>query len=335
MRQPPLSVHVGKTRVVLLCGFLGSGKTTLVNYILKSNSNLSSVVVIVNEFGKLGIDKEIIMHQENEIVELTSGCICCTLVMDLKKCLLETIQRHKPRILLIEASGVADPYGVKKVFDDLEIQQSYFLEKTVTVLDADCWRIRSVFGELFFRQLQTANLILLNKTDLMEQKTLKQTIQQLGENYPHAHIVPTTYSRVELETMIGKQGKTSAVALPDGISTPVSLAYSENRPLFPGKDMNLKVGKMAFSTFSFEEDTPLDKNALIHLLNHLPIQVFRIKGLVKFKSHVESLNHVGGRSHWTKWRKKSETRLVIIGWGLDKDAILTRLKNCLTTGDNQ
>jgi len=320
MNQPDPSFSSKKTRAVLVSGFLGSGKTTLINYILQNRSDLAGVLVIVNEFGKLGIDSELILHSENDVVELTSGCICCTLVMDLKKCLLSVIPRFRPKIVLMEASGVADPFGVITLFNNPEVQQLCRLDNIITVLDADCWHMRSVFGELFFNQLQAANLIIVNKTDLIKQETLDETIQQLRGNFPYADIAHTSYCRVDIQNM----GARDAQASPSTAEYRISASNSRNHNgLFHA---SLKKNKL--TTFVFETKTPLDKKALKRIMSHLPVNVFRVKGFVKFKDHVALLNHTGGKSQWIRWEGHSHTRLTLIGWDIDQNDILNKLERC-------
>ena len=320
--------EAGEIRAILISGFLGSGKTTLINHFLKNSPDLSGVIVVVNEFGKLGIDSELILHDKNGLVELTSGCICCTLVMDLKKCLMETIPHLRPRVVMIEASGVADPLGVITLFKDPEIEKLYMLDKIITVLDADCWRMRSVFGKLFFSQLKAANIMLVNKTDLMEQEALNATIQQLNEKYPRSDIIPTKYCAVDIGSIVGDDGEPPIRETASGISISDSRQKKEEGQASHG-DIVSSMTKGTLSTFSFQEKGYVDKKALIRVIELLPAKVFRIKGFVKFKDRVEILNHVRGKSHWESWEGKSSTRLVIIGWDLDQADLRNRLKSCL------
>ena len=320
--------NYGETRVILISGFLGSGKTTLINHILKNSPDLSGVIVVVNEFGKLGIDRDLILHKKDGIVELTSGCICCTLVMDLKKCLLEAIPRYRPRIIILEASGVADPSGVIRLFRDPEINNLYRLDKIVTVLDADCWRMRRVFGALFFSQLQAADLMLVNKTDLIEQEILELTIRQLREKYPGSNILPTNYCAVDIEKIVGDDGGPPIREDPSGISLLDSGQNREKARACCGvKVSSMKRGTL--STFSFQEKGDLDKKAFSSVIENLPPNVFRIKGFVKFQDRTETLNHVGGKSHWTSCKGKSDTRLTIIGWDIDQVDLSSQMKRCL------
>ncbi len=138
-----------KIEIILLTGFLGSGKTTLLKRILSWETDLSGTVVIVNEFGDVGIDGALLKTSGSDVVEMNSGCICCTLSADLKQSLERIRKELKPTRIMIESSGVADPTAISSVLSETDMRRYMALEKIIAVLDADCWAAREVFGPLF------------------------------------------------------------------------------------------------------------------------------------------------------------------------------------------
>ncbi len=150
MKNAEHSENVPKTSVILLSGFLGAGKTTLLKQILSWDSDLSGTVVIVNEFGEVGIDGSLLKDTGSNVVELTSGCICCTLSSDLKQSLEKIHEDLKPKRVLIESSGVADPTAIRSVLSEGSLSRCMHLQKIITVLDAELWEAREAFGPLFF-----------------------------------------------------------------------------------------------------------------------------------------------------------------------------------------
>jgi G3E family GTPase len=132
----PSSDLPGKASVLLLSGFLGAGKTTLLKRILSWQTDLTDTVVLVNEFGEVGIDGALLEVSGSGVVELTSGCICCTLSADLKQSLHAIWDRFQPRRIFIESTGAADPNGVIEVLMNEDLAGLLTIEKIVTVLDA-------------------------------------------------------------------------------------------------------------------------------------------------------------------------------------------------------
>lgn len=324
-----MSDQKNKIQAILISGFLGSGKTTLINQIITSGLDLSGVVIIVNEFGQLGIDGQLILRQGNEVIELTSGCICCTLAIDLKQRLLDIYRQYHAGIVLIEASGVADPFGIQDIFDDPDIQSLFSLENIVTILDANTWRIRSVFGDLFVKQLQAADLILFNKIDLLEPETLRTTLQQLRHDYLDTRIVPTMQCRVDSAVLFAERESVSTLNVSHGMTAAYDRQHSDEQPLKTHNESDSELPKLRFSSFVFQATEPFDKNAFDHFLEKLPIEVFRIKGPVFFPNQLKMLNHVGGQNTWTTWHGKPETHLAFVGWDMDTDAMNETLSKCI------
>lgn len=169
--------------VTVLTGYLGAGKTTLLNHILTAEHG-KKVAVIVNEFGEIGIDQQLVINADEEIFEMNNGCICCTVRGDLIRIIGNLMRRrHKFDHLLIETTGLADPGPViQTFFVDEDIQQQMKLDAVVTVVDAK--HIQQHWGDReALEQIAFADVILLNKTDLVpeaELRTLETRIQQMN-----------------------------------------------------------------------------------------------------------------------------------------------------------
>ncbi len=314
-----------KTAVVLLSGFLGAGKTTLLRRVLSWETDLTGTVVIVNEFGEVGIDGTLLKDAAgSDMVELTSGCICCTLSSDLKQSILGIWDRLSPKRILIEATGVADPTAIADVLSGPDMADRMRLEKTVTVLDADFWEAREVFGPLFYHQLETADLILLNKIDLVDADRVPAYLKEIHETVPNCRVVPTIHCRVDPETLWSKPERQKTVLLkPMEFYRPAAM-HREGH----GRNTD-RVDASGYVTFTFRTDRPLQEDRFRLFAQSLPFEVFRMKGPVRFSERSAMINHVGGKSDIFPWPDEGETLLAFIGWHIEAEAILERLRGCV------
>ncbi|HWP23563.1 MAG TPA: GTP-binding protein [Candidatus Binatia bacterium] len=189
--------------VTVLTGFLGAGKTTLLNRILTANHG-RRVAVIVNEFGEVGIDHHLLISSDQEIVEMSNGCICCTVRGDLVRSLFQLMEhREKFDTLMIETTGLADPAPVvQSFFIDDRIKSEYQLNGVVTVVDA-----KHIFHQLgrspeAKEQIAFADMVLLNKIDLINPEDLPELEFKLRNLNGAARVCQTTYSDVDIGTVL-------------------------------------------------------------------------------------------------------------------------------------
>jgi len=155
--------------ILLVSGFLGAGKTTLLKHLITSpTEGVGKVAVLVNEFGDVGIDGTILSGQDIDIVELTSGCICCTIKTDFFKAIGEIHERVCPDLLLVESTGVAQPGDILDVLSDPTLKEFSRLMKLVTVVDAGFFKAREVLGTFYVNQIRCADIVILNKADSVE-----------------------------------------------------------------------------------------------------------------------------------------------------------------------
>jgi G3E family GTPase len=332
VKELPAEPTTQKSKVFLVSGFLGSGKTTLVKRILGWQTDLSDTVVLVNEFGEVGIDGALLGGSGSKVVELTSGCICCTLKADLLRCLSDIQEKFKPHRIIIESSGVADPAAVIAVLAESTLAASMELEKIVTVLDADYWEVRENFGSLFFSQLATAHLILLNKIDLVQEDLVSTFLQEIHNEIIGCQVVPTIRCAIDPETLWSPT-KFKAVGLqPLRLFQEFSLGDAGQPSEESGhmaEDHSTSVGANNFITFSFQESRSLDEKRFKQFVSQLPWELFRMKGPVQFADRLELVNLVGGKSEWSPWEGEPRTRLAFIGWNINPEQMLEQLEGCL------
>ena len=329
-----------KAQVLLLSGFLGAGKTTLLKRILSWETDLSETVVMVNEFGDIGIDGSLLKDSGSDVIELTSGCICCTLSADLRRSLESIYQRFRPRRIFIESSGVADPKSIQPVIAESELNQFMLLNKIITVLDADLWEAREAFGPLFYNQLEMAHLILLNKIDLVAKEKIPQFLSEMHAVIPGCQIVPTIHCRIDPETLWAEVKSKDFGLKPMDFYQPAFLNKDSRSAANHSTEHSRRVHDHShpkhepdetanYVTFSFQNAQVLDETCFKTFIDALPWEMFRIKGPVRFKNRVEMLNFVGGKGEWSDWEGEPETRLAFIGWGVSQEEILGKLKNCI------
>lgn len=304
-----------KAVVILLAGFLGSGKTTLLKQILSWETDLSGTIVIVNEFGDVGIDGSLLKDSGSDVVEMTSGCICCTLTADLRQSLDRIRKEFQPLRILIESSGVADPTSISSVLAGPGLREWLTLEKIITVLDADFWRAREVFGPLFFNQLEMAHLILLNKIDLLDKDQIPAFLKEIHEVISDSQVVPTIHCRVDPETLWAK---------------PKAKNF-EIRPIdfFQAGQGQESVVASSYVSFSFQTSQYLNEARFKQFINELPFELFRMKGSVCFPDRTVMVNFVGGRSGWSSWADDAKTQLAFIGWDVSREDLLQKLEGCV------
>lgn len=334
MNHEPDSIPDEKARILLLAGFLGSGKTTLLKRILSWETDLSDSVVLVNEFGDIGIDGALLKDSGSDVIELTSGCICCTLSADLKQSLEDIWNRFRPKRIFIESSGVADPAAIVTALMEPLLMRSMRLGKVITVLDADFWEAREVFGPLFYSQLERADLILLNKIDTQEKEKIPQYLKEMHEVLPDTQVVPTIRCNIDPDTLWtdadaqkGFERKPAHVFKEILSGGEVPHGSDELHHHHKDDDGNGEhTGN--FVTFSFQERRAMDESCFKQFVAALPWELFRMKGPVRFKENTMLINFVGGRSEWVPWEGDEETRLAFIGWDVDAAATQKKLKEC-------
>ena len=293
--------------VTVIGGYLGAGKTTLVNHILRTSD--SRVAVLVNDFGEINIDEELIASQDGDTISLANGCICCSLVDGFSSA-LQTVQEleTQPERLVIEASGVADPATVAAYGHGPGLT----LDATVVVVDAETVRAkaRDVYvGDTVLRQLGSGDIVVMNKIDLVDDAQAQATEEWLRERCRDAVIVRAANAVVDPALLFG-------VVEP---SPPLATGHESH-----GHELHGHADEI-FTSWSWSGSAPVARSAVEQMMAALPDEVVRVKGVLKVDEEPDrlmTLQRVGGR--WTLRRGKvlppqqwaeAESKLVAIGFG--------------------
>ena len=187
-----------KTKIDIISGFLGAGKTTLIKKLLKDAFQGEQVVLIENEFGEIGIDGGFLKEAGIQIREMNSGCICCSLVGDFGASLKEVISKYHPDRILIEPSGVGKLSDVIKAVQGVEEETGLVLNSYTTVVDAKkCKMYMRNFGEFFNNQVEYAGAIILSRTDIVDEAKAQASLELLREINSKAAIITTPIEKLE------------------------------------------------------------------------------------------------------------------------------------------
>ncbi|GMU57680.1 MAG: hypothetical cobalamin synthesis protein P47K/CobW [Candidatus Xenobia bacterium] len=298
--------------VTLVTGFLGSGKTTLLNHILTARRG-HRTAVLVNEFGELGIDAELIVSTEGDMVELANGCICCSINEDLVRAVARVLeQRHRVNCLLVETSGLADPMPVAMTFVGRDLEQLTRLDAIITMVDSENYAHAesTVAG---YNQIRFADLLLLNKADRVDDARLEDLEARLRDIKKGVRILRTTRARAPL---------------------PLVLDLARFKPTEVAQPCPDHLDQDGFTSLSFQSDRPVVIEKLQHFLaEQLPQEAFRVKGLLSVAGRPERyVLHMTGRRFTLdrgEWGAPAHgTRLVIIGRNLDHEVLRAQLGAC-------
>ena len=197
------------TKIDIISGFLGAGKTTFIKKLLAEAINGEQVVLIENEFGEIGIDGGFLKDAGVEIREMNSGCICCSLVGDFGASLAEVLTKYAPDRIIIEPSGVGKLSDVMKAVIDVSADMDVELNSAVTIVDANkCKMYMKNFGEFFNNQIENAGTVVLSRTDIADPEKVQKDVEMIREKNPKASIVTTPVAQLDgkqLLTIIEKR----------------------------------------------------------------------------------------------------------------------------------
>jgi G3E family GTPase len=324
----------GRLPITILSGFLGAGKTSLLNHILREEHGLR-LAVLVNDFGAVNIDAQLIVGVEGEdTVNLANGCICCTIRDDLLAATLQVCQRpDPPDYILIETSGVSDPLAVARTFLNPELQDRVALDAIITVVDAEQYgSIPAENRVLAMDQIGMADIVALNKVDLVtpaERAAVERRIRQI---VPAARILPTTHGRLPVRLLLGV-GLGAALA-----DSPTRLAYDVHVHAADEEVHAHADHGLLFHTWAYGEERPLSLRALQQAINKLPVSIYRAKGflyLAEDPARRYVLQVVGQRAEVTPgaaWGEETpQSRIVLIGaaGGVDATGLTAVFQSCL------
>jgi len=323
--------------VTILTGFLGAGKTTLLNRILTGGHGLR-VGVLVNDFGSINIDAQLVVGVDGNMMSLANGCVCCQIRDDLIESVAGLLERPETiEYILLEASGVADPAGLFVTFNDPNVRDRIRLDSIICVVDAD-----QVFAhpeyppliELKLHQIGFADMLILNKVSLAGPEQVGNVRGWLDDHFNRLRIVETDYCEVAYEILLGV-GRFDAAR---GAVHSHADEHTRSNPTRHHDDHGHDHSDV-FSTWSYETDEPLALEALREAMRKLPGSIYRAKGVVynTDEPHRRAVLQVVGRrvdialeQHWGE--RTPRTQIVAIGaaGSIDADLLEATVTSCIT-----
>jgi G3E family GTPase len=345
--------------VTIITGFLGSGKTTLLNHILSNQKGLK-VAVLVNEFGEIGIDNELIVSTGEDMVELNNGCICCTINSDLVDAVYKVLEKQENiDYLVVETTGLADPLPVALTFLGTELRDLTRLDSIVTLVDAANYSLDLFNSEAAHSQIAYGDVIILNKADLVDEADLDSLEIKIRDVKEGARILRTQNSQVPLPLILSvglfESDKYFDVVDKDDHHHHDHHHHGHDHHDHHDHDHaecghdhhdhahhdhhahnhSEHLENDGFTSISFQTDKPFAIRKFQYFLdNQLPENVFRAKGIMWFEeSPKRHIFHLCGKRFTMDdddWKGEKKNQIVLIGQNLDHDKLRQQLENCLT-----
>ncbi|MEL6911549.1 MAG: GTP-binding protein [Cyanobacteria bacterium J06598_4] len=352
--------------VTIITGFLGSGKTTLLNHILTNQEGIKTAV-LVNEFGEIGIDNELIVATDDNMVELNNGCICCTINEDLVNAVYKIMEREeKIDYLVVETTGLADPLPVALTFLGTELRDMTRLDSIVTMVDCANFSLDLFNSEAALSQIQYGDVIVLNKTDLVNEADVDALEVRVRDLKRDARILRTQKSQVSLPLILSVglfesdkyfDQTESAEASHDHGHDHHDHGHSHNEHKHDhhdhghnhdehkhdhhdhghdhhDHDHSHHLENDGFTSISFQFDQPFNIRKFQYFLdNQLSESIFRAKGILWFdESPQRHIFHLSGKRFTLEdeeWRGEKKNQLVLIGQNLDEATLREQIENCV------
>lgn len=341
--------------VTIITGFLGSGKTTLLNHIL-SNQQGVKTAVLVNEFGEIGIDNELIVStdEDNTMVELSNGCVCCTINEDLVNAVYKVLERpEKVDYMVVETTGLADPLPVALTFLSTELRDMTRLDSIVTLVDCANFSLDLFNSQAANSQIVYGDIIVLNKTDLVDEAEVDLLEVRIRDMKKDARILRTKNSQVSLPLILSVGLFQSDQYFDDQSQEhdhhehkhehdhdhadhvcDDHCDHEHDHEHHHHHDHSNHLENDGFTSLSFQSDQPLSLRKFQYFLdNQLPASVFRAKGILWFdESPKRHIFHLSGKRFSIdddEWKTEPKTQLVLIGQELDHETLRSQLNHCL------
>ena len=350
--------------VTILTGFLGAGKTTLLNHIL-TNQNGVKTAVLVNEFGEIGIDNDLVISTGEDMVELSNGCICCSINGELLEAVDRILARPDPvDYLVVETTGLADPLPVAMTFLGSELRDQTRLDSIITLIDAENFGAELLDSEVGRSQVVYGDILLLNKTDLVDEERLQGIEQTLREVKKDARILRSEKGDVPLPLLlsVGLFESDKVVSAADDPTLDHSDCdhdhghcshddHDHGHDHHHGHDHSHghshghhhdhghghspdHLAIEGYTSLSFRSDGPFALRKFQNFLdNQLPATVFRAKGILWFnESERRHVFHLAGKRFSiddSDWPGERKNQLVIIGRDLDHNTLRKQLQACV------
>jgi G3E family GTPase len=281
-----------KTPVSIITGYLGSGKTTLLRHIIANSDR--KIAILMNEFGKIGIDGAILKGRAIDMIELTGGCVCCSMTGEFQAAIREIREKINPELIVVETTGVAEPDAL--VGDMLENLEDVRLDSVVTIVDADSMIRFPSLGYTGKIQIEMADILIINKIDLVTADQMRQIRQKLEDLNSRALKLEAVRCNINVSIILDTK--------------PVEKNVRTNHDHKRSRTDNIE-------SFFFSSQKPMSREKLEEFLSSLPPEIIRIKGFVLTEGGSFLVNSVFGRFEFEEFPADS-TEIVFIG----KDALL-------------
>lgn len=294
-----------KMKVVIVSGFLGSGKTSLLMQMIKNNQyeQKPKIAILMNELGGFNVDSKI-LGEDTPYNELLNGCICCDLKSDVAVQLSDLYYRHAPDFCIIEATGVAHPVEIYDACTDPVLTKFTEIQNITTIVDAKRYLERTKYTEttrrLMEEQVKYADIVVINKMDLIDEAERIDLQHQLNSINQRAQMIETEYSK-----------------------TIIDLLSIKGQEVNPQTHMHHGITSMVY-TFN----GAIDSRAFVTWLSQLPDSILRVKGFIKFRENKEQtvlFQYAYGIPQYESEMMNMPLKLVIIGEGLEKQKLMDQL----------
>ncbi len=328
--------------VTIISGFLGSGKTTLLNHILKNQVGIKTAV-LVNEFGEIGIDNDLIIEGSEDMIELNNGCICCSINGELLNTVSKVLERaEKLDYLIVETTGLADPLPVAMTFAAGDLREKVRLDSIITVIDGENFDFEINNTSVAYSQILYGDILLLNKCDLVNEKQLKKVEKFINQIKKEPRILRSTNSEVGLQTIMSvglfetdtfkfdEDKEDLEENSHDHSSHSHDHSSHSHDHSSHSHDLNNIEG---FTSVSYETFEPFSLRKFQYFLdNQISQNVFRAKGILWFmESDRKHIFHLSGKRFSLddeEWTKEKSNKIVLIGKNLDHQTIKNQLSSC-------
>ena len=309
--------------VTIITGFLGSGKTTLLNHILQNKDNLK-IAVLVNEFGDINIDEQLLVSVESDIVELDNGCICCTINDSLVDAVYKVLEREpKVDYLVIETTGLADPLPIVITFLSTELKFLTRVDAVITVVDAASFDAKHFESDAALSQIRYGDMVVLNKIDLATEAAITEVKTFIEDTKSGFRILESEYGKVPLPLILDI-GLTQASNYQAEVSE-----FRRDKSAFKNH-----LDNDDFNFVSFKSNRPFKVEQFEYFLTkQLSNNIFRAKGILWFQEsparHIFQLSGLRCDLQDDDWTTQPKNELVFIGRNLDESLIKQQLNDCL------